>query len=128
MLTLKGIQEAQRWNLRAINAMSPSGAFGSGVRTVMVALHRYAVTITHVWRVKGGGLRASHRMQYDDGRLRGRIYIDDSSVNPRGGRPAAYGPIEEARGGSHQFYGRTVREEAPRVGSRVAAMIARSAQ
>jgi hypothetical protein len=106
--SIQGLQEAQRANARHIAAMKPSGAFGRVVQYATVSAHRYAVSITHVWRYKGGGLRASHRMRVYG--LRGEISIDPSAVNPRGQRPSIYGPAEHARGGTHAFYARTERE------------------
>ncbi len=107
-VNIQGLQEAQRANLRRIAALKPDSHFGSAVKNVTAGLHRYAVTITHVWHIKGGALRASQRMSVKG--IHGRIYIDRSSVNPRGGRPSIYGPYEEARGGEHAFYSRTVDE------------------
>lgn len=105
---LQGLQEAQLDNIKRIAALKPDSHFGVAVKEVTAALHRYAVTITHVWHIKGGGLRASHRMAFDG--LHGRIYIDPSAVNPRGQKPSVYGPYEEARGGEHAFYRRTLDE------------------
>jgi|DewCreStandDraft_4_1066084.scaffolds.fasta_scaffold97844_3 hypothetical protein len=106
--SIQGLQEAQHANLRRINAMKPGGALGRAVQYTTVSAHRYAVSITHVWRYKGGGLRASHRMKVSG--LRGEIYIDPTAVNPRGQKPSVYGPAEHARGGTHAFYARTQRE------------------
>lgn len=111
-ITIRGIQRAQAANIAMIAAIKPGGAFGELIRFVTAGLHRKAVSITHVWRVRGGGLRASHRMSLEGNGLRGRIYIDPSTVNPRGQRPAVYGPHEHARGGTHAFYERTVNESA----------------
>jgi len=107
-MTIKGIQEAQQANEHNIAQLKPSGSFGQMVRDVTTYVHRYAVTITHV---VSGALRASHRMDVTS--LRGTIYIDPAAVNPKGGRPADYGPIEEARGGEHAFYHRTATEAGP---------------
>ena len=105
-MTIRGIQEAQRWNVRAIAALRPSGALGWAIVWGTAAAHRYAVSITHV---DTGALRASQRMAVSG--AQGRIYLDASARNPRTGqRTAAYGPVEEARGGSHAFYRRTVAE------------------
>ena len=104
-VTITGIQQAQRANLKHIAAMKPVGAFGRAIQYTTIAAHRYTVSITHVWWDRGGGLRASHRMRING--LRGEIYIDPSSVNPRGQRPSIYGPAEHARGGTHAFYART---------------------
>lgn len=112
-VTLKGVQKAQDENVRRIAALRPSGAAGRMVRDTTAELHRYTVAITHVWKYKGGGLKASHRMQVRG--LEGRIYIDPTAVNPRGQRPVDYGPHEHARGGSHAFYARTIAERGPQV-------------
>lgn len=109
-MAIKGLQEAQAANNRQIAATKRSRTLGRAVLYAMTKLHRYAVAITHVWVYKGGGLRASHRMKLERGGLCGRIYIDPSAVNPRGQKPSIYGPIEEARGGSHAFYYRAVSE------------------
>lgn len=123
-LTIRGIQEAQRWNLRAIAAMQPDGQFGRAIQYATTIVHRHAVSITHV---DTGALRASHRIQLDG--LRGRIYIDPSSVNPdSGARPAVYGAIEEARGGSHAFYRRTVNETQNFIYQRLGIMIQRGVE
>jgi hypothetical protein len=110
-LGITGLQEALYDNQKRIAALRPSSAYGRAIRDVTVRLQRYAIGITHVWPDKGGGLRASHRMEVKE--LRGRIYIDPGAVNPRGQKPSIYGPYEEARGGSHAFYNRTVDEAGP---------------
>ena len=113
-MTITGLQEAQRANLQAVAALRPQGAFGRAVIYATTAGQRYAVGITHV---DTGALRASHRVEVTG--LRGRIYIDPSSVNPRSGeRPVVYGVEEHARGGSHAFYQRVVDEEGRRIGER----------
>lgn len=127
---IESIQKAQERNLRRIAALQPTGKAGEAVRNAIVALHRYAVSITHVGRYDrmgvpgkkiGGSLRASHRMEITG--LEGQIYIDPSSVNPLGQKPAIYGVYEHARGGEHAFYDRTVDGEGPRVSARVIADI-----
>ncbi len=107
-VTIEGLQKAQQDNLKRIAALKPAGALGRAVQYATLSAHRYTVSITHVWRYKGGGLRASHRA--DVRGLQGTVTIDPNAVNPRGQRPAVYGPIEHARGGSHAFYARTQRE------------------
>ena len=139
-LTITGLQERQDQNLRSIAALRPDGEFGEAVREAVTMLHRYAVSITHVGRYKqsksghwyydkagpgvgGGALRASHRMEVAG--LYGRVYIDPAATNPRTGtRTGLYGIYENARGGSHAFYDRTISEYGDvvmnRVGRRVA--------
>lgn len=116
-VSIKGIQEAQRANIRHIAAMKPGGGFGRAIQYATIQAHRYATSITHV---DTGSLKASHRM--DVSGLRGRVYIDPSSPGIRGRtattrrsystkqRPSVYGPFEHGRGGKHAFYQRT-REE-----------------
>lgn len=107
-MTIEGIQEAQDDNLRAIAALKPEGALGRMVQSVATDLHRHAVSITHV---DTGALRASHRIQISNGGLRGMIYIDAGSRNPRSKqKPSVYGAYEHARGGTHAFYDRTLAE------------------
>jgi hypothetical protein len=115
-VTIKGIQEAQRANLRAIATLQPQGRLGRALQMVMAELHRYAVSITHVWIVWGGALRASHRigvLTLTENNGRGEIFIDPSAMNPRGQRPSVYGIYEHARGGEHAFYERTVNQAGP---------------
>lgn len=99
-MTIKGLQQAQQGNLKAIAAMKPSGAFGNAIRTGTVAAHRYAVAQTHV---DTGALKASHRMVIAG--LEGTVFIDQGARNPRSRvLTSQYGPIEHARGGEHAFY------------------------
>jgi hypothetical protein len=123
-LTIEGIQEAQARNLLRIAALQPSGAAGEAVRDAAIALHRYAVSITHVGKynvggsmVGGGALRAAHRVEVDG--LEGQIYIDPGAKNPRSKtKPREYGVYENARGGEHAFYDRTESEYGPTVSER----------
>lgn len=117
-LSIEGIQEATARNNRRIAALKPGGAAEEAARDAIVALHRYAVGITHVGKYEGGGaLKSSHRMEVNG--LEGMVYIDPSSVSPRRTkrkyRPAEYGVYENERGGEHAFYARTVEEAGPGV-------------
>jgi hypothetical protein len=114
-VTLDGIEEVQRRNQRRIAAMEPGGVAEEAVRDAVVSLHKYAVNITHIGKYEGGGaLRAAYRMEVDG--LEGKVYIDPGASSPRGKtRPREYGVYENARGGEHAFYDRTVAEEGPSV-------------
>lgn len=129
-LTITGIQEAQAANLRRIAALQPSGALGRLVRDVTVELQRYAIGITHAGRYKkskrgtyyysrsggigGGALRSAHRAEVSG--LTGRVFVDPGAVNPlTRGKPSIYGLFEEARGGEHAFYSRTVAERGEQI-------------
>lgn len=110
-LSITGIQEAQAANNRAIAALQPTGALGRAVQYGTVTAHRYAIGLTHV---DTGALKASHRMEVTG--LRGRIYIDPSTTNPRSRQaPVDYGPYEHDRGGSHAFYARVIDEHGPAI-------------
>lgn len=126
-MTIKGIQEAQRANTRAIAAVQTKGGLGRAVRHGMVQAQRYAVAITHV---DTGALKASHRMAFTDrgGMARGRIFIDPSSVNPRGQKPSVYGPVEHERGGGHAFYARTLDERGMQIAREMGEIVARAAK
>ena len=111
MITISGLQEAQRDNSRMIAEMRPTGAFGRMVKEIITQRQRYELTIIHV---DTGALRASIRMKIDG--LTGKIFIDPAAANPRTGKlTSVYGQIEEARGGSHAFGYRTAYEGMPAV-------------
>ena len=116
-LGIQGLQEAQAANNKAIAALQPKGALGRAIKYATIAAQRWVVAHTHVWHYKGGGLRASHRMAiYEEARaVWGELTIDPTAKNPRGQRPAIYGPIEHARGGSHAFYARAEDEAGMRI-------------
>jgi hypothetical protein len=120
-LNIEDIQKAQAANLRAIALLEPESTMGRMVQELLPDLHRYVVTITHVWIYRGGALRAAHRMSIVEkgaGTARGSIFIDPTAVNPRGQRSSEYGVYEHARGGSHAFYERTMNERGPAVQGR----------
>lgn len=99
-LSIRGIQEVQAANNRRIALLTADGDLGQAVREITAFTHRQAVAVTHV---DTGSLRASHRMEITG--VRGRVYIDPNSINPRTGeKPAEYGEVEHARGGRHAFY------------------------
>jgi len=102
---IEGLQEAQRQNQKMLAALEPRNAPAKALQYITAALLRYATVITHVVT---GALRASHRAGYFN--YRGVVFIDSGAVNPFGDRPSVYGEYEHARGGSHAFYERTVRE------------------
>ena len=105
--TISGQQQAQRAVLKTIAAVKPTGGMGRAVRFLALDAHRYLVSVTHV---DTSAYRTSQFVRAE-GLDRYRIFIDPTSRNPRtGARPSVYGPIEEARGGSHAAYERTFRQ------------------
>jgi hypothetical protein len=112
-LTIAGIQDAQAENLRMIAALRPDGALGEAVQSVTIGLHRYLVVIRHV---DTGTLRAAEQMEISESGLRGRVFTDPGAINPRSHRAAVdYEVFEEARGGTHAAWERTVVERAPQL-------------
>jgi hypothetical protein len=119
-ITIYGIQAAQAAMLRAVNAGKPGGALEAALQDAGATALRYAVAITHV---DTGALKGAHRLRV--ARTRAEIYIDPAARRSDGGRPAQYGPIEHARGGSHAFYRRVVDERANEIGEAAARGLAR---
>jgi hypothetical protein len=134
-LSITGIQEAMEKNVRRIASLKPEGVAGEAVREAIITLHRYAVQITHVGRYAqsangkyswakppkpargGGSLKSSHRMDIQG--LSGIVSIDPKSINPlTRQKPSIYGVYENARGGEHAFYDRTVEEIGEQVSQR----------
>lgn len=111
-LSIAGIQEAQDLNLRIIAAFKPKGEASKVVKSMTIEAHRYLVAQTHV---DTGAYRASHRIKLTD--VRGEITPDAGAINPKSGKlVTAYAEVEEARGGEHAAYQRTIDE----VGGRIA--------
>lgn len=111
-VTIRGLQEVQAAALRAIAALTPTGAFGRAVRYVTAAAHRWATANTVV---DTGSWRASHRPMVQG--LTGRIFLDPAAINPKSqSHPAVYGPaLELTRGGRYAVYARTVNEAGPQL-------------
>jgi hypothetical protein len=106
---IEGGQEAQEAMEHEIANLKPEGGFGKLLQQILVDLHRYAVSITHVIT---GTLRAAQTMELDLDSLRGQIFLAEGAENPLTGQMAAgYGFIEEMRGGEHAFYDLTVDNE-----------------
>lgn len=125
-VTIEGIQRLQRDNLKTIAALRPGGALGRAVKIATMAVHRYAVRITHV---DTGALRGSHQMAFRESRrgAEGLVDINRATRNPvHGIPPREYGPIEHARGASHAFYERTYYEAGPEIVARAGSTLKRS--
>lgn len=117
----QGVEQARQILQRAERAVTQRGALGIGIRKGLTLLRIYAGSITHR---DTGTLSAGHLTQYASGR--GYVYPSPYAINPKSRKPASYyGPFEEARGGSHAFYRRTVDATEDRVVDTVASEIAR---
>lgn len=103
-LSIRGIQEAQARNVQRMALLKPTGGFGKLIFNVTATLHRFMGTVTHV---DTGALKSSEMMEVQG--LRGRVFLNPGAQNPKSGeRPVDYGPFENARGGEHAFFDRTV--------------------
>lgn len=119
--TITGIQQAQRAMLKTLAAVKPSGGLGRALQYMTAEAHRFLVAVTHV---DTGAYRGS-QIPRQETPSRYRIYINPSTTNPRtGARPSRYGPVEEARGGSHAAYERTYHEGPAIAGRAVSYLLA----
>jgi hypothetical protein len=109
---LEGVDDVLRAMRRLSEAIAPQGQSDIAVRAAGLEVLRYSSSITH--RLTGA-LSVSHMMELPRPGM-AVITPDPSAINPLGHRPAIYGPIEEARGGSHAFYRRTLDEDLARIG------------
>ena len=104
-ISIRGLQEAQRSNMRDMAAVKTTGGLGRAIQMVALDAHRFEVSITHV---DTGALRASQRVGMDKP-ARWTIYIDPSATNPRTGQNVnRYAEPENSRGGEHAFAERTL--------------------
>lgn len=89
------------------------GMFRDSLTYMLSGARDYASSITH--RITGM-LAESHEYEYDSHLMRGWVYINPRVVYATGSTlrwPRIYGVYEHARGGSHAFYERTMREAMP---------------
>lgn len=104
---IRGMRRILRALDQAERAVRPSGGLGRATYEVGLEVLKHSRAITHV---DTGALASSHRMRHQSlgAASRALIFIDPSAINPVSGqRPADYGLVEHARGGSHAFYERT---------------------
>lgn len=109
-IRIRGNKEAQRAMTVAANAVQGQGGLGRAIQFVTLGAMQFAMRVSHK---VSGALRSAHIPEFQSGigMARGRVFIDPTAINPMGGKPVDdYAAIEEARGGSHAFYERTVSE------------------
>lgn len=128
--SLKGLQETQQAMLKKAQAIRKGTAIKGAVRWGTAAAHRAAIPSTP-WDT--AALRNAHRMRFEGQSSRGIVHIDQGAVNPRGQRPARYGPqlhkqgmIPGVRGGIRAFYEYTVRTFGPRISKGMVARFIKS--
>ena len=105
------IQKVMVFHRHMIEQIQPEGAYGKAIKRMTVMGHAYSMRVTHV---DTGATKSAHRMELS--RLEGSIFLDPYARRGDGKAPAQYGPYEEARGGGHAFYNRTVREQGDQIG------------
>lgn len=103
----------------ALNVVASRGLYRGAFRDTITAMldiaKRYAEGITHVY---SGQLKASHVTEYEGHRMRGSLHVDQHKLARGYGGQLRYPPqfvfeyatYEHARGGSHAFYERTIKE------------------
>lgn len=105
-ITVQGYQELQAAQRKLVEAMEPTGALGEAVKQTTLKMQKGVISRAHELT---GTYKASQMIEVDG--LNGRVYTA-ANQSPRGGVASVYGPIEEARGGSHAAYGATVEADA----------------
>lgn len=102
-VSVEGLKEAQAELQRLTMEASAQGGLRGRLNRALLQLQRYAIGIAHVIT----------------GRLKNSIFVEiEQGWNDLIGHVAtnvAYSWVEDTRGGEHAFFGRTVREEGPRV-------------
>jgi hypothetical protein len=107
---VQGYEQIQAANRKLLQAMLPSGALGKAVLYGTQQMQKGTTARAHV---DTGTYKASQTADVHG--LIGRVYTA-SNRNPKSGAAAsAYGPYEEARGGSHAAYATTFSQDAPGV-------------
>lgn len=110
-VSIQGLEKAQRILAEQQMRASTRGGLYGAMALALGQLHRYATGIVHV---RTGRLKNSIFTEIKQGGDSLRGYVATNVI---------YAPIEEARGGSHSFFSRTVREEGPRLNSIFAATL-----
>ena len=113
-LTITGLQEAQRRNLRRMVLLEPENAPGRAVQHATAEMHRFLTSHTP-WET--GSLRASRRVIVNLRVPRGQVFNSANSYNPRSNTPPhvydkylhARGEIRGLRGGFQASYTYTKR-------------------
>ena len=113
---IKGLKETQQRLEKALEQLSAGGGLDAIIARATLRAHRYATMITHV----------------DTGRLKNAhapvVQNAGNEVYGVVGNNTAYAAIEAERGGDHDFYARTVREEGPKIVAEVESEVARIAR
>lgn len=107
MVSIKGLQEFQKANVRMLRAVKPSGAMGRTVKRNIQDSFKLLYARIHV---QTGAAKGAIRMAYREtsNQAEGRVYFDTSARNPRGKihrTVVSYIGSEFGRGGAHDAWG-----------------------
>ena len=95
-LSIKGLQEAQKKNLRRVAALKPGGAMDAILQWAIGEVHRHW---TYNTPHETGALRASRRIRTYFGNGTALVLTDPGATNPKSGtRPAEYDVYLHAQG------------------------------
>jgi len=114
IIQFQGWNKAVTENLIFINDLRPSTGIGRGILAAVKLVHRMAVANTHV---DTHALKHSHRIDfgYASNKAEGNVYVSDITNPKHSLSTLLYGPIEDARGGDHAFYGLIYHNESERI-------------
>ncbi len=108
--TIVGLPELQAAAQKLRQAVAVGGGLGGAVA---YATKAYSEALRGAVHVDTGTYQSAQSFELSG--LVGRAYTGDKR-NPRSGQSAAaYGPYEEARGGSHAAYATTYSQQSPRI-------------
>ena len=110
-IRVKQNRAAQQKNLKRIRALNPRGELGKMAQYAAMKTHEYMRSIVHV---RTGALKSS-LIIVRPGANKFVVRISGTARGVGKSRPSVYGPIENARGGSHAFVDRTMREAVPQI-------------
>lgn len=105
LFAVRGVPEVTAELERVGDSVMPTGRLSAFLNAVLLGMQRYAIGIVHV----------------DTGRLKNSIFIHrpfrrlGQALRGRLSAPVEYASFENARGGDHAFFDRTVQHEAPRI-------------
>lgn len=123
MIQISGIAEVNAAIRRVSGALHPGGEMSRAVEWMTLAALRGVKARTDV---DTGAYRAGQTSEMQNA-LTGRVFIDPSARNPRSRVPVVvYGPIEEARGGTHAAYQRTYSEQGGAIVNEAGNMLVRA--
>jgi hypothetical protein len=103
---VQGYEQLQAARMKLVADMQPSGGLGAAV---LYATQQYAAGTRGRVHVATGTYRASQTPEVKG--LMGTVYTAGNRNPVSGASASVYGPVEEARGGSHAAYATTFEQD-----------------